>query len=307
MSDPASLAARLWVYQAERFPLAKTVPLLAVFSAASITVSAVLAERPLPSLSGYLIGFGLVFILFFQLRVCDEVKDLDDDRAYRPERPIPRGLVSLRQIVSLGVATVPVAILLALAWGHGLIWLLVLTWVWLAAMTLEFGVPEWLKTRPVLYLLSHMAIMPLIDLLLTGIEWRPSGAPHPALWMFLALSFANGCVLEIGRKLWAPESEREGVDTYSKLWGPARASTIWLIFVAVAFALLMGVGWATGALAIVAPAGIIGALACVWFAHAYAVTPTPQAEKRLDTVSGLWVFLCYASAGFAPLLIGGAA
>jgi hypothetical protein len=44
--------------------------------------------------------------------------------------------------------------------------------------------------------------------------------------MFLALSFVNGCVLEIGRKLWAPENEIAGVDTYSAL-GAARAAAIW--------------------------------------------------------------------------------
>ena len=79
-----SVLRRLWIYQAERFPLAKTVPLLACFSAASITLSAVLADRPLPAFSAYLIGFTLVFILFFQLRVAVEVKDGEDDAQYRP-------------------------------------------------------------------------------------------------------------------------------------------------------------------------------------------------------------------------------
>lgn len=302
----STLAARLWTYQAERFPLAKTVPLLAVFSAASITVSAVLAGRELPGIGGYLIGFGLVFILFFQLRVCDEVKDLEDDRAYRPERPIPRGLVSLRLIVSLGLATVPVAVALALIWGHGLIWLLVLVWIWLAAMTAEFGVPEWLKARPVLYLLSHMAIMPLIDLLLTGIEWRPSGAPAPSLWLFIGLSFSNGCVLELGRKLWAAESERDGVETYSKLWGPERGARVWLGFVGLSLALLLGVGAATEAFLPIAFLGLAGAAACLWVSRGYLRNGTPKDAARVDTVAGLWVFLCYASAGFVPLLVGGA-
>ena len=302
----STLASRLWTYQAERFPLARTVPLLAVFSAASITVSAVLAGRELPGIGGYLVGFGLVFILFFQLRVCDEVKDLEDDKAYRPERPIPRGLVSLPLIVSLGLATVPVAALLALTWGHGLIWLLFLVWVWLAAMTFEFGVPEWLKTRPVLYLLSHMAIMPLIDLLLTGIEWLPSGTPHPSLWLFIGLSFSNGCVLELGRKLWAPESEREGVETYSRLWGPERGTQVWLSFVALSLVLLLGVGRATGAFWPIAALGLAGALACLWAARGYVTGATPKSAGRVDTIAGLWVFLCYASAGFVPLLFGGA-
>lgn len=300
-----SVLRRLWIYQAERFPLAKTVPLLACFSAASITLSAVLADRPLPAFSAYLIGLALVFILFFQLRVADEVKDGEDDAKYRPERPIPRGLVSLRLIVSLGIATIPLAVFLALAQGSGLIWLLVLTWVWLSAMTLEFGVPAWLKARPVLYLLSHMAIMPLIDLMLTGIEWLPHGSAPPALWLFIALSFFNGCVLEIGRKLWAPESERVGVDTYSGLWGPKRAAFIWLIFAGISMTLLIGVGLATGFAFAFAVIALAGFAACLIVARRYAANPTPKAEKQMDTVAGLWVFGCYATAGFLPLALGG--
>jgi 4-hydroxybenzoate polyprenyltransferase len=98
-------APALWAYQQERFPLAKTGPLLAVFSAASICVSAILAERPLPGFGGFLAGFVIAMLLFFQMRVCDEYKDLDDDRRYRPNRPIPRGLVSLRLILGLGMAS----------------------------------------------------------------------------------------------------------------------------------------------------------------------------------------------------------
>jgi 4-hydroxybenzoate polyprenyltransferase len=81
----------LWTYQKERFPLAKTAPLLAVFSAASICVSAELAGSPLPGPGAFVAGFVIAMALFFQMRVCDECKDLADDRLYRPDRPIPRG------------------------------------------------------------------------------------------------------------------------------------------------------------------------------------------------------------------------
>lgn len=300
-----TLAQRLWIYQAERFPLAKTVPLLACFSAASITLSAVLSDRPLPSLSAYVIGFLLVFTLFFQMRVADEVKDGGDDAKYRPERPIPRGLVTLRLIVWLGAATLPLGIALALWHGAGLIWLLLLTWGWLAAMTFEFGAPAWLKARPVLYLLSHMAIMPLIDVLLTGIEWMPHGSAAPALWLFIALSFSNGCVLEIGRKLWAPEHERVGVDTYSGLWGPKRAAAVWLGFVGISALLLLGVGIATGHGFAIGLIGAFGVLVCAHAARNYATAPTAKSEKQMDTFAGLWVFGCYATAGFLPLALGG--
>jgi hypothetical protein len=292
----------LWSYQKERFPLAKTAPLLAVFSAASICVSAELADRPMPGPGAFLAGFVIAMALFFQMRVCDECKDLADDRLYRPDRPIPRGLVSLRLIVSLGLATVPVAALAAWLWHPPVLWLLALVWAWLIAMSFEFGVPDWLKARPVLYLVSHMAIMPLIDLLLTGIEWVPGGGAASGLWMFLALSFVNGCVLEIGRKLWAPENEIAGVETYSGLWGPQRAAMIWSVTVILSLALLLGVGRATDTFLV---ALILGGTIGAWSlssAAKYAKAPTPDAQGRMDRMAGLWVFACYAIAGFAPVL-----
>ena len=140
----------LWTYQAERFPLAKTAPLLGMFSAASISVSAQMAGRGLPHWTAFLAGFVIAMTLFFQMRACDEFKDLEDDRRYRPDRPIPRGLVSLRLILTLGVASMALTALAAGLWYPPVLGLLGLVWVWLAAMTLEFGAPDWLKARPVL-------------------------------------------------------------------------------------------------------------------------------------------------------------
>src|SRR5438128_2265607 len=107
-----TLAKALWIYQAERFPLLRTGLLLAVFSAASLCVSAHLGERPLPGLSTFIAVWAVVLMLFFQMRVCDEVKDYEDDLRFRPERPIQRGLVSLSLIKKLGLACAPVMLVL---------------------------------------------------------------------------------------------------------------------------------------------------------------------------------------------------
>lgn len=292
-----------WIYQKERFPLAKTAPLLAVFSAASISVSAEMAGRSLPGWGGFVAGFVIAMLLFFQMRVCDEYKDFEDDLRYRPERPVPRGLVSLKELITLGVLSLPVAALAAWWWYPPTLWLLGLVWVWLAAMTFEFGVPKWLKARPVLYLLSHMAIMPLIDLLLTGMEWLPGGAPAMGLVLFLVLSFVNGCVLEIGRKLWAPESEVHGVDSYSSLWGPKQAAWVWMFALVLSLALVLAIAVVTDVFVITLVVAGTGAALCLWAAMRYAKTPTRQTEKMMDTLSGLWVFACYTLVGFAPIFM----
>jgi 4-hydroxybenzoate polyprenyltransferase len=299
-AHPPSLLARLWIYQAERFPLGKTAVLCAVFAGASVSVSAHLAARPAPALTAYLAAFVITLAFFFQLRVLDEIKDKEDDARFRPERPIPRGLVRLETIVMLGVGSAVLAALAALAVDVRVIGLLALAWGWMTLMSFEFFVPRWLKARPFAYLVSHMLVMPLIDLVITGAEWTPHGAPVPALSLFLFLSFANGCVLEIGRKLWAPESEREGVETYSRVLGPARGAVLWLVCLAAAVGLLLAVGAATGAPVLT---GLLGAVAAVFAARAallYRAKATPERATALEDASGLWVFACYAAAGFAP-------
>jgi len=122
------LVARLWIYQTERFPLVRSVPLLLAFSASSVTASAHLAGRSVPGAAAYATAFILVLVFFWQMRVADEVKDAETDQRYRPERPIPRGLVSLRLIVWLGVLSTFIALAAALAF-HPLLTLLVFA-VW---------------------------------------------------------------------------------------------------------------------------------------------------------------------------------
>ncbi|PAU78481.1 UbiA family prenyltransferase [Halomonas salipaludis] len=300
------LAQRLWIYQRERFPVVRTAVLVAAFSAASVNVSAFLADRPLPAFAAYLVAFVVAFLVFMQLRVCDEVKDRDIDRRFRPALPVPRGLVSLAVIVGFGLAGVPLAAVAAAVLDPRLLWLLALVWLWLGLMTMEFFVPHWLKARPFFYVVSHMMIMPLLDLFVTGCEWLVAGGGPPQwLWLFLVLSFVNGCVLEVGRKIRAPEQEREGVDTYSALLGPGRATLLWCALTIVAFGFLLAVGSAVGAFYLIGLVGLAGLAACLACAARYLRAPTEGAQRRIDSMAGLWVLTCYGAAGFAPLAAWG--
>lgn len=295
-----TLAKRLWIYQAERFPLIRTVPLLALFSAAAINVSALLADRPLPGPWAYLAGFLLGLILFFQMRVADEHKDYADDCRYRPERAVPRGLVSLPLLARLAGLAALIAAAIALTRPAPTSLCLLVVWGWLFLMTREFFAPDWLKARPILYLVSHMAILPLIDLMLTSLEWAAT-APAPGLWLFLALSFVNGCVLEIGRKIWAPESERDGVETYSKLWGPRAGVVVWALIIAGAALLLILIGIRLGAGMAVGAVAALGMAAALLAAARFASAPDAKRERHVDAVAGLWVALSYLAAGFLPI------
>jgi len=300
-ADPRDVMARLWIYQAERFPLARTVPLLLAFSASSVTASAHLAGRPVPGPAAYATAFLVVLVFFWQVRVADEVKDADVDRRYRPERPIPRGLVSLRLIVGLGLAAGLIALAASAAFDPRVTLLVVLVWAWLGLMTVEFFAPKLLHASPALYLATHMAIMPLIDLVLTGCEWVPAGAGlPPGIWTFLLMSLANGCVAEFGRKIWAPANERPGVDTYSSAWGIRRACAAlagaWLaaLVAFIAYGVIVAMTWWYVA------AGVLASLPLATSVAAFVADPSTAAQKRLETMSGVWILLCYVLAATLP-------
>lgn len=301
----SGLLKRLWIFQSERFPLFKTILLLAVFTSASISVSAQLAGRTLPHLSTFLLIWFITIIIFFQMRVCDEWKDLEDDKKYRPERPVPSGLISLRLLFSMALAGLLIAVGLTSYISMGLLFPLGLVWVWLALMTMEFFGPEWLKKHQLIYLISHMMIMPLIDLFITAAEWVSySFTPPNYLWLFLVLSFLNGCVLEIGRKVWAKDNEKQGVVSYSSLWGYKKATIIWVMICTLAWFCLVFVGFATGYPLASALPGVLVLLFVYYTAYSFIKQPDTKKQKAVEDTAGLWVFACYCLAGFAPLIVG---
>jgi 4-hydroxybenzoate polyprenyltransferase len=300
----ASLAARLVTYQAERFPLRRNAPVLFAYGAAMAAISAHLAGRPWPSAGAVFSAFVVVLLVFFQLRVCDEVKDREHDARWQPERPIPRGLISLREVVLTGVATIPVALAAALLLDARLLWPLLAIWVWVGLMTVEFFVPAWLRARPVAYMVSHMVVVPLITLYATACEWLPREAgPPPGIGLLLALSYANGCVNEIGRKMRAPESERPGVETYTALWGMRSAAFAWLGCILAALLPMVALGFLAGAGLAIGAVGLIGAAAALGLVLRFLAGPTAALGKAFDVVSGLWVLVSYAALGILPGLL----
>lgn len=285
-----------WTYQAERFPVFGHGPLVAAFSASALAYSAALTGQWHIAPSSFVVAFIVCFLFFLQLRIADEFKDIEEDRKFRPYRAVPRGLVTLRELGMLFFAAA--AIQFALAWWRHppLVIVLVVAWVYLALMSVEFFARDWLKARPITYMWTHMFIMPLVDLFATACQWMPTGA-HPGrglLW-FLAASYANGLVIEIGRKIRRPEDEETGVETYSVLWGRRRALFVWW---GCALAVVVFATVAAVSIGFVRPIAVI--LGGGWVALVLLSRPMLEARipgKRLELLAGLWTLVLYLSLG----------
>ena len=295
---------RWQLYQHERFPILTYAPLIAALSFSAVSVSAFLRGQGVPpEARGLLVAFISVFLFFLQLRIADEFKDYEDDARFRPYRPVPRGLVTLPELGRLGAAATVIQLALALWVKPALALLLILVWAYLGLMWKEFFVPRWLKAHPVTYLWSHMLIMPLIALYASACEWLPGGSmPARGLAWFLMVSFFNGIVIEIGRKIRTPEDEEPGVETYSVLWGRRNAVLTWL-----GAMLLAATGAWVSADRIGLAGPILGSLAVLMIialciAWCFLHRPSTKQAKRIEHMSGLWTLLIYLGLAVAPFV-----
>lgn len=292
--------SRWWIYQKERFPLFGHGPLIAAFSACAVAFSSLLREAPPPGWQMYLTAFGVCLLMFLQLRIADEFKDAEEDARWRPYRPVPRGLVKLSELRLVFVLAGLLQAALAVALDARLFLVLAIAWSYLALMSVEFFCRAWLKRRPVVYLLTHMGIMPLVDFFGTACEWLPRAGAAPAgLGWFLTASFCNGLVIEIGRKLRLPADEEAGVETYSRLWGTRGGAGAWLL----AMASTLGCAtMAARAIHFTTPvAATMGSLLALAVATAAGFTRGRLAGKRIEAVSGLWTLALYLILGLVPL------
>lgn len=296
--------SKWWIYQKERFPVFAHGPLILAFSLSAMSYSALLRGAEALRPAAALVAFVTAFLFFLQLRIADEFKDAEEDARFRPYRPVPRGLVTLRELGRVGVGAAAVQLAGSLWLRPSLAFLLVMAWGYLALMSREFFVRQWLKQRPLVYMLSHMVVMPIFDIYATACDWLAAGSSAPAgIGWFLAASYTNGIVVEIGRKIRAPEDEEEGVDTYSFLWGIPGALAAWL-----GAMLLTALSAWRGAILIGFEAPVAGLLAVLLLAAAclarsFSCSPKAGRGKRIENYSGIWTVSLYLVLGVVPLII----
>ncbi len=291
---------RWFVYQRERFPLSQYGAIVAAFSYSALCVSRMMrGEAGMPDIQAFLAAYLCSLILFFQLRVADEFKDHEEDCRYQPERPVPRGLVKLKELAMLGALGGAIQLSLAFSYQQSLLLPLALTWLYFALMSVEFFVGDWLKQRPFTYLWTHMLILLFVDIFVTAFDWMKGTAlPPSGLWLFLAVSFCNGVIIEIGRKIKSSDEEKDGVTSYTSAWGSRPAVFAWLAAIAASGCLAIATAAKLGfAVPIIA---LVLFLATGAVAIAIKFVKHSSSGKPFESFSGVWTLVTYVALGTVP-------
>lgn len=245
--------ARWLTYLKERSPIALILPIgLGVYFSAQQGTG---HGFSLFAFLGAVVGLTGWLIL---ARLMDEKKDYHKDLAAHPERPLPRGLLTVPEVevailrctwglfalagVFAALGNIPAAIGYAVSVGY----------LWL--MYREFYVGEWLGEYPIPYAISHQIVVwPMYAYVFALFE--PASLVSTLTLAYGLCSMGSSMTFEISRKL--DPNAHPALKTYLVMYGPAKTFALTLVFVALSAigAQLLGLGvilWPLEALAVVA-------------------------------------------------------
>lgn len=289
----------------ERFPIHQNGLLIFVFTFSAASYSKICRGYSNFIPLKYFITGAITAVLFFLLlRIADEFKDFEEDNRFRPYRAVPRGLVSLKELGMVAWCLILFIIILNSIMMPVMLIPVFMVLLYLGLMTKEFFIPSWLKRHPFVYMLSHMFIMPVIDFYTTGLDWIIAQEQPPnALYLFLIISFSNGIVLEMGRKIRAKEAEEYGVETYSALIGETKATIVWICVIIVTLIIAIAASTISGNARFGVPLLLIFASAAMFFGINFLIKRIQSKAKLLEVASGLWTIGMYLILGATPALI----
>lgn len=234
-----------WIYLRERFPL----PVYALLVGGLSLSGHVLASGGGASAwdgPGVLASFAGLMLFFGVLRLMDELKDYHKDVIAHPDRPLPRGVLSVAQVRRAVHASVGAMFAFGLGIGFWFEWiaggLYVFLAVYLWLMFKEFYLGERLARRPILYAVTHQVVL-LPICMFTVATVRPELAFAPTSIQYGMAVLGSFFAYEVCRKL-DPQAH-EVLKTYLAMYGAKGASALVVVLTALAAvaALQMGLQW----------------------------------------------------------------
>ena len=175
------------------------------------------------------VGTLTVFTFLLLLRIADDFKDYETDRRLFPERALPSGRVSRRDLSLLLGVTVTVTVAANVVFMNNLPYF-VLLYVYGTLMSLWFFQRHRIQPNLLLALVTHNPVTMVLNIYAISFTCTKYGLDGLTLTTFL-LAFTMyfpGLIWEVARKIRAPEEETD-YTTYSKVLGYRKATRFILV------------------------------------------------------------------------------
>lgn len=213
--DNRNILVRFWQYQAERSPL------IGIVAMAALTVS-VFANFTSLSLRNYLLSVVIVTLYLIQTRMSDEKKDFEHDTKFHKDRPVQRGVVSLRELLLVNrIAMVSQLVIYVSFFDLKIFTFGLFSQGYAFLAKKEFFIRSWIRQHFFTYYFLHYIQWIILNLAILIII-KPVGVPY---WQLISFVILNITIIDIARKMFAIEDDTTD-DTFSARLGHTGSATV---------------------------------------------------------------------------------
>ena len=176
-----------------------------------------------------LIGAYTVFAFLMWLRIADDLKDYETDLRLFPDRPLPSGRVTKKDIIIICIIVQAIAVVLNLLFMNNFLFFCVL-YAYGYLMSKWFFRKKVIQPSLPLALITHNPVQMFVNIYIISFTVIKYELPAITLYTVMALwtLYFPALIWEVSRKIRAPKDETEYV-TYSKLFGYKKATNFALI------------------------------------------------------------------------------
>jgi len=230
------LLARFNAYVKERFPLGSFLPLIILFSCSLSYSGQVINRQPIDFFDiDLLLGFGVLLLVFFHLRLFDEFKDYEGDLTEHPERLVSRGVVSLQELRYLTLLVILVEVILVVQLSPLANLAYVVTLLFSLLMFKEFFLGDLLRGDMLIYAVSHQAIILFMAWFGLNLQSDVFLSSHVMHLIAIGVVFqTSSFAFELSRKTHDPAKTEPLLQAYSKYLGWKKLGVIVVILFFVA-------------------------------------------------------------------------
>lgn len=167
--------------------------------------------------------FIVSFLQFLMVRIVDEFKDYEEDCKYRPYRPVPRGLITLKELKVLFIICAFLQVIITIMIRPKSLVLLGVVWLFFAIMSKVFFIKIFLDKHILVEVLLDELLLPITVIFLSSFMCKFNLL---SMWKFLAMTYIISWIIEIARKIRCKEAEENGVKTYTAVFGILKATML---------------------------------------------------------------------------------
>ena len=236
------------------------------------------------------IMFIVAFLQFLMVRIVDEFKDYEEDCKYRAYRPVPRGLISLKELRVLFIICVIIQFSITAIFCANAIPFLIIVWIFFAIMSKSFFIKKIVEKHVLLEVALDEILMPVLVIYLSIFPLKQI-ITDKYFYLFLFMTYVISWIVEIARKVRCKEDEEKGVKTYTAVFGIKKA-TLLLSALEIILACIQGIILKKYTISV-----ICLVLAVILINIGFITKRNKKFAKLTELSANIYIFLVYFSMG----------